>query len=387
MWLRLSVDRIKPQDKLDLLYCQEMDFKRLVYYFKPNHVIVILLCVITLLVISKDDQCQCNDRNVNAVNKPTDIRMFKDVLEVLKSHGNFTKRGISGNASVIITPALKCREPHTFLIYVLSTPTNFIARNLVRSTYGNLTVYKSTTGRVFNIQLVFVLGVSNMTEGNYTRLAEEIYLHRDIWIGNFEDTYDNLTPKMINILLWTYQHCVVSFIDYIMKIHDDVLPNLVRILEDSWHERIASFADYDTYHFKCLRLVNVTVLRPKQTNVTKWAVTKRQYPAKTYPDYCHGAMYIITKTGFPLVIDGIKKTRPFPLEDVYMTALAPRSADYNGTLQYKSFKMKRVILGRGMLRRFIILMERNKLRRIHYAQGVPYELWEEAFKVYNTKRP
>lgn len=74
------------------------------------------------------------------------------------------------------------------VIVVHTARSHFIQRYAVRETWGSIKLYKGWTFR-----LVFLLGTGN--DELDSRLWEEYRQHGDMVMGNFEDSYRNLTYK------------------------------------------------------------------------------------------------------------------------------------------------------------------------------------------------
>lgn len=93
------------------------------------------------------------------------------------------------NASICSSSALG-NQP-SIVIIVHTARDHFAERYAIRETWGSIKVYK---GWIFH--LVFLLGndpASKLEFGD--RLSEEAKQHGDIIMGNFIDSYRNLTYK------------------------------------------------------------------------------------------------------------------------------------------------------------------------------------------------
>ena len=139
----------------------------------------------------------------------------------------------------VTTPRGVCDYSHTFLVYVLAHPTEFERCDVIRRTWANTLHYNSSCVRHgFNIQVIFAMGLlSNISHSDRDRLSQEVTQHQDIWIGRFEDTYDNLVLKGIGVLSWIKDTCPGDRIDFVMKIDEDVFPNLYSLLTTAWSIR------------------------------------------------------------------------------------------------------------------------------------------------------
>ncbi len=164
--------------------------------------------------------------------------------------------------------------------------------------------------------------LSNISHSDRYRLSQEVTQHQDIWIGRFEDTYDNLVLKGIGVLSWIKDTCPGDRIDFVMKIDEDVFPNLYSLLTTAWS--IRSGGNENTWpHFICQKPNFLLVLRDPNARFGKYSVSLEEYPGEQYPPYCFGWLYIMSREGMSPVLQGTTITKPFRMEDVYMTGIAP----------------------------------------------------------------
>ena len=234
-----------------------------------------------------------------------------------------------GNSSETIdayvtTPSGVCDNSSTFLVYVLARPTEFERRDVIRRTWANTVQYNSScVQHGFNIQVIFAMGLSpNMSHSDRDRLSQEVTQHQDIWIGQFEDTYDNLVLKGIGVLSWIKDTCPREHIDFVMKIDDDVFPNLFSLLKMAWCRR-PGVNETTWPHFICTKHKWLGVVRDSDGPYAKYRVSYEEYREDYYPPYCNGGLYILSREGLSVVVQGTNITRPFRMEDVYLTGIAP----------------------------------------------------------------
>lgn len=62
-------------------------------------------------------------------------------------------------------------------------------------------------------------------------------------------------------------------------------------------------------------------MRTVRDSSSKWFVSKREYLYPYYPPYCGGLAYIIPKAVLEKLVEAIKKTHFFWIDDVYATGL------------------------------------------------------------------
>jgi len=190
-------------------------------------------------------------------------------------------------------------------------------RDAIRVTWGS-----SLHRRVAepDIRLAFLLGRDRKCRGVASPCSEalrrESRLYRDVIVADFIDAYRRLSLKSLFGLTWARRHCRPA--RYVVKVDDDVylrpelLPLVQQLRSDSADSVIVGSLN-----------VNSTVQRRGQ-----WRVHERQFPAPVFPAYCSGNVYAMASSVADRILTVAKtdvKSAPFPLEDVYVTALLAAS--------------------------------------------------------------
>jgi len=188
-------------------------------------------------------------------------------------------------------------------------------RDAIRLTWGS-TLHRRVAQP--DIRLVFMLGrdrdCADADSACFPAAQRERQLYRDVVVADFVDTYRNLSLKSLSGLLWARQHCRAA--RYIVKADDDVymrpelLPGVQRL------------TSADSVIVGSLN-VNSTVQRRGI-----WRVDEQVFPEHAFPAYCSGNIYAMTSSVADRLL-AVAKTdgwsSPFPLEDVYITALLATS--------------------------------------------------------------
>jgi len=173
-----------------------------------------------------------------------------------------------------------------------------------------------------DIRLAFMLGRDRECSGVVDSpcseaVRRESRLYGDVIAADFDDTYRNLSLKSLSGLVWARRHCRAA--GYIVKADDDVymrpelLPQLHQLTSHSSDHVIIGSLN-----------VNSTVQRRGL-----WRVDERAFPASVFPPYCSGNVYAMTSSVADRLLKVAKtvgEPEPFPLEDVYITALLATSA-------------------------------------------------------------
>ena len=196
------------------------------------------------------------------------------------------------------------------LVLVHTAISNFERRKLIRSTWGNLSLFET-----HKIRVAFLLGKPEKKH-QQSAIKLESDQYNDIVQGTFIDTYQNLTHKAVLGLRWITENCGKA--KYILKVDDDVIVNTPRLIE------ILS-----TKYIHVNRTIFCKV-RPKGkiNRVGKWNVEKTQFANMTHwpGPYCPGHYVIYTADIIQDLYVAIRTTPFLWLDDVYVTGLLAAKA-------------------------------------------------------------
>ena len=191
-------------------------------------------------------------------------------------------------------------------------------RDAVRATWGS--PLHRRVAEPADTRLAFVLGRDAECDRTGSWCAEalrrESRLYADLVVGDFADAYRRLSVKSLHALAWARRHCRSA--RYVVKVDDDVyvraelLPRVPALSADSAPGPAVIVGSLN---------VNSSVQRRGP-----WRVTERQFPAPRFPPYCSGNVYAMPSSVADRLLaaaetDFATSAPPFPLEDVYVTAL------------------------------------------------------------------
>ncbi|VDN10897.1 unnamed protein product [Dibothriocephalus latus] len=153
-----------------------------------------------------------------------------------------------------------------------------------------------------------------------TRLKQEAELNHDLVIGDYEDTYYNLTLKMLHSFQWASRLCTplkptFVFMDDDFAFKVDKLRQIITHRSESTRGRMA---------IGVLRRVSDTIRHGKATVYEKWSVSKREVPWPHHAPHTSGAFYIL---GYEIVEElaaGMYFTAPLSLDDVWLGTIATK---------------------------------------------------------------
>ncbi len=219
----------------------------------------------------------------------------------LIGHKN-NQRLIKSTFKYILNPKFRpCFSNITLLAIVISSPSNFENRLIIRSTWASSRLY-------FNrMQTVFLIGYKADTYTNYKIKAENA-IFKDIVQIDFVDSYQNLTLKTMIAMKWAATYC--SNAKFVLKIDDDFVTNMPKLL---------SYLDRQNLNLKNTLFGYTLFNYPIDRNEnSKFYVSKEDYGENYNPNFCLGGAYVFTIDLASSFFQLSKSVRFFPFEDVYL---------------------------------------------------------------------
>ena len=204
----------------------------------------------------------------------------------------------------ILNQPAACRDRSPFLVFMVPvSPQEAAGREAIRKTWG-----APGQGQGQGTLTLFYMG---LPEGRWVssiqdRLEDESRRHADIIQMNFQDTYQNLTIKIMMMMNWLATYCPNA--SYVMKVDADIFVNvfyLTRWLRTSPRQGFVSGS-----------LINDG--RPRRDSNSKWYVSEKQYPEDSFPPYVSGAGYVFSADLAARISWASRFVRMIPLEDVYV---------------------------------------------------------------------
>ncbi|CAO2632517.1 Beta-1,3-galactosyltransferase 5 [Lemmus lemmus] len=193
-------------------------------------------------------------------------------LVLKKGHGKFLQ-----------LPDIDCKQKTPFLVLlVTSSHKQLAARMAIRKTWG-----KETEVQGRHVKTLFLLGASDSTD-EMNAIAQEGKQHRDIIQKDFKDDYYNLTLKTI--------------MAFVMKTDSDMFVNVGYLTELLLKKN------------KTSRFFTGYIMEM----VSKWFVSKFEYPWDRYPPFCSGTGYVFS-SDVAIKVYNVSENIPFlKLEDVFV---------------------------------------------------------------------
>lgn len=219
-----------------------------------------------------------------------------------------------------------CTDDVFVISLISSKVSNFLQRDAIRRTWGSESIFY---GR--KVRQLFVIskprGSRDAKIGE--KVIEEAAKYGDIIQGNFEESFQDLTLKVVLGLKWTTEFCQGAA--YLYKGDDDMFvswKNVIRfILETSDRAGKAKMSRFFLGH---LVMGSPRITKPS----SKYYVNESSFVGKYFPPYCSGGSYLISNDIVPELFKKSLRTPIIPIDDAYQGMLTAqidvRPIDYTG---------------------------------------------------------
>ncbi|KAL5251468.1 hypothetical protein ACHWQZ_G016986 [Mnemiopsis leidyi] len=206
----------------------------------------------------------------------------------------------------------KIRTKCQILIMILSTPDNSRNRQLLRwnSYLGYPWVFNQTD---IDFKYVFILGKTNNSRTNELAIQESEQFG-DIAIGNFKDSYSNLSEKV----MWGFHYALLNFdFTFCFKVDEDSFVNVSYLAAHLSQVKPDSLPDF--YAGKP-RQGDLKVPTQGKFKLNSWENNQ----IDEYVQYNLGGGYILSQQAMSKVLSAhrSKAIEVLPWEDVYVGMLA-----------------------------------------------------------------
>nr|XP_054754121.1 beta-1,3-galactosyltransferase 1-like [Lytechinus pictus] len=164
-----------------------------------------------------------------------------------------------------------------FLVLITSVHAHVSKRNAIRKTWGS-------PKEIHDRKIVTLFLLAKNTEIKKQLLIEKESKHyKDMLMGDFMDTYKNLTLKTLMGIKWATSFC--PHVKYIMKTDDDMYVNygnMIMHLSDP-KTPTSNYVFGDVRNAKPIR-------NPRSKNYMPF----EEYPGEKYPPFCSGTGYVFS---------------------------------------------------------------------------------------------
>lgn len=199
------------------------------------------------------------------------------------------------------------------IILVPTTSDKAEARTAIRNTYGSLSRDRKFDigGQKMNftVRVLFVFGkIKDVMEAEIIRKEHQLY--NDVLQIDFDDSYLNLTRKVINSFRWVAEFC--SNVSYVVKADDDIFINLPLLLSNINRSHGASRDVLFGYVYSGKRPV---------VRSGRWGVQPEVYPFSRYPQYISGTSYTISGNLMRPIVHYAQYFPYLNIEDAFITGV------------------------------------------------------------------
>ncbi|XP_044532222.1 beta-1,3-galactosyltransferase 2-like [Gracilinanus agilis] len=196
----------------------------------------------------------------------------------------------------------KCKETTPFLVFLICTKENEkLRRNNIRKTWGNESLVPG-----FSVVRLFMLGVQK--QGSTEAIKEESRMYRDIIQQDFQDTYHNLTLKVLMGMKWVASYCPNA--QFVMKTDTDMFVNTEYLIQ-----KLLVTISTSKLYFTGFPMRKYHPIRHKES---KWYMPLEVYPENFYPDFCSGTGYVFSGRLATMIYQVSFNVKILHLEDVYV---------------------------------------------------------------------
>uniref|UniRef100_A0A8D2D309 Hexosyltransferase n=1 Tax=Sciurus vulgaris TaxID=55149 RepID=A0A8D2D309_SCIVU len=231
------------------------------------------------------------------------------VLEIKDKARKLNMESLRSNPSkyYVLSQSDICKRKNIFLLsLIFSSPGNGTRRDLIRKTWGNVT---SVQGHP--ILTLFALGMPVMVT-TQKEIDKESHKNNDIIEGNFLDSFENQTLKIITMIQWAVTFCSNAL--FILKADEEMFVSLPRLVE-----YLLNLKEH---------LENIYVGRvihqdtPNRDPRGQKFVPLSEYSEKYYPDYCSGEAFVMSQDVAQMMYVVFKEVSVMVPADVFVGVCA-----------------------------------------------------------------
>nr|VZI07335.1 unnamed protein product [Spirometra erinaceieuropaei] len=248
-------------------------------------------------------------------------------------------------SSTVCVPGIAVKEALDAIVVVKSAVYNFAVRDRIRRTYAK----EFKREHAFRMAMVFSVGLPRSSGGRYfqrdglnislpgrageslekmrhegpavlRKLAEEARVNGDLLLGDYEDTYYNLSLKLFHTFQWASCFCSPQFTS-------QQRPPVFILLDDDYAFN-ATILKTELMALSDTQIRRVTwgmlqrrrpVYRPRVSpGFEKWILSKRQMPWPYFAPYASGAFLVIGADILQEIALAMYFTLQFPVDDAWL---------------------------------------------------------------------
>ncbi|BHF73989.1 hypothetical protein SprV_0401707300 [Sparganum proliferum] len=196
------------------------------------------------------------------------------------------------------------------IVFVMGLPTSASSNSFQRDGFNI-----SLPGRAGNS----LVNIGSRRAEIQSRLEQEMRKHDDLFVGDFEDTYYNLSLKMHHTFVWAARFCLerpaFMFLDDDIGFSERRLRAVLATLPVDWRRTVS---------ISSTRWNSPTVRSTDTPAIRKWALSKREVPWPVHAPYSNGYFYML---GYDHVADlalAMSFTKRIPIDDAWLGLVMQR---------------------------------------------------------------
>lgn len=244
------------------------------------------------------------------------IENLSSKLEYVAKKMSETKPERNNKARVInIEDHKKCNNP-TILFMVTSHSANVKRRQTIRNNWGNQERFSAFRTR-FNLtySVFFSVGLGKEKK-DIEKTREESRKYHDLVMVNSEEDFYDLTRRVMASFEWAVNHRNFT---YLFKLDDDIFINIPNVF---------AFISNSTIEANKNRLFagDMNFDAPVSRDPTsKYSATYKEWPVETYPPYCSGGGFFLSRDIIQAIIPYFDWTSPYKIDDVFVGMMVQRA--------------------------------------------------------------
>ncbi|XP_077375038.1 beta-1,3-galactosyltransferase 2-like [Festucalex cinctus] len=243
---------------------------------------------------------------------------------------DFNGSKIRGLFPYVINEPDKCRArlAAPFLVFLIMIEAVQVeARHAIRQTWGNENLIQGVA-----VVRLFLLGKREGEVGAHQQrmLQEESQKYHDIIQQDFLDSYNNLTLKTLMGLHWVARYC--SRASYVLKTDSDMFVNTENLILKLLRPELKPKRNYFTG-------MVIHGDKPIRDKMSKWYVSKEEYPEAKYPNFCSGTGYVLSGDMALKIFMTSPRVRRVHLEDVHVAKLGLKPVEKPGEFLFNDWRL------------------------------------------------
>ena len=252
--------------------------------------------------------------------KPTDDPVMDNITKPLLYPPGFRLSNLT-NFSFVINNDVCGPDPVDLVMVVVSDTRRPSWRAAVRDVLPSAVLAELRIRRVFLLaELAPPANTSAQYDRSVTALQAENHEHADLVVGNFHDSYHNLTYKHLMGLHWASAYCPQAH--HIVKMDQDIAVDVFRL-----HDLLQTMP-------RRMTIIGTHFIgtKPIRDPASKWFVSKKVFAPDDYPTYMPGSLYVITPDAAALLAAGSPDVPFFWVDDVFVTGVLRERVAPNVTI-------------------------------------------------------